>query len=199
LIVYGGGLYINDPNPPVGSSGVETTGNLVRPGLAFQVDGGARLAHSFIPYLTLELGIVGAGRRFDGTATNASTRFIGAGFRYIAGNFGPVSLLGDISLGVRSFQVAGGGSTWTASGVEVLRLGFGADIRLGTRMTVSPLLTLTGGQLTDASGTIRFAPNQPDGQTAPLYGGSGGIPSAAQQTYFAVVVGCAAHVDLFGK
>jgi hypothetical protein len=74
----------------------------------------------------------------------------------------------------------------------------GADIRLSTRATVSPMITLSGGTLTDTSGNIQFAPNQPDGQTQPLFAG-GPIPSAYQQTYFAIVFGCGVHVDLFGE
>jgi hypothetical protein len=199
LLVYSGGLYINDPNPPPGNSGIETTGNFVRPGMALQVDVGARIAWRFIPYLALEFGLVGAGRRFEGTSTSASTSFLGVGFRYLAGDIDWVSFAGDISIGLRRLQVTNSSGTWSASGLELFRLGFGADMRVSPRVTVSPMFTLSGGELTDTSGNISFAANQPDRQTGPLFVGSGGIPAGAQQTYFAVVLGCGAHVDLFGK
>jgi len=195
FLAYSGGLYINDPLSP---AGVETTANFVRPGLALQADVGARLARRYIPYLTVEVGLVGAGRRFEGVPTNASTSFIGIGFRYLAGDVDSVSFASDISFGWRKFEVSNASGTWSASGFEIFRLGFGAEIRLSTRATVSPMLTLSGGTLTDTSGNIQFAPNQPDLQTQPLFEGSP-IPSAYQQTYFAVVLGCGVHVDLFGK
>jgi hypothetical protein len=199
LIVYSGGLYVNDPLPPPGSSGVETTADFVRPGLALQADAGARIAWRFIPYLTLELGLVGAGRRFDGTPTTASTSFAGLGFRYLAGDVNSVSFASDISVGVRKFQVSNASGTWSASAVEFLRIGFGAEIRLTSHATLSPMLTLSSGTLTDTSGSIAFAPNQPDMQTQPLFTGSGGIPPWAQQSYFVIVLGCGVHFDLFGK
>jgi hypothetical protein len=207
FLVYSGALYINDPNPQ--SSGIETTGNFVRPGLAIQPDIGVRLGRRYIPYVTLEVGVVGAGRRFDGAPghTTASTYFAGVGFRYLAGDVDSISFAGDISLGVRKFQVSNASGTWSASSIELFRLGFGADIRLSTRVTVTPMLTLSGGSVTDASGDIQFAPNQPDQKTHPeivLADGTkmpvnGTIPNGAQQSYFVVVIGCSAHVDLFGK
>ncbi|MDP8999798.1 MAG: hypothetical protein M3O46_06780, partial [Myxococcota bacterium] len=193
LLIYSGGLFVNAPSPPSGSSGIETTADFVRPGLAIQADVGARMAYRYIPYVTLELGIMGAGRRFEGTATTASTSFIGTGFRYLAGDANSVSFVGDISFGFRKFQVSNATGTWSASGLELFRLGFGAEIRLGPRVAVSPMLTLSGAALTDTSGNIQFALNQPDHQTHPLYQGNGPIPGAAQQSYFAIVLGCGVH------
>jgi hypothetical protein len=175
----------------------ETTGNFVRPGLAAQVDVGARLAYRYIPYVTFEQGFVGAGRRFDGTSTSASTYFGGLGFRYLAGDVHSVSFAGDISLGFREIQLSSGQQTWRAWDWELIRLGFGADIRLNRHVTLTPMLTLSGGTFTDASGNIPFAPNQSDGLTGPAY--TGRIPSAWRQSYSVFVIGCSAHVDLFGK
>jgi hypothetical protein len=194
IIAYSGGLYLD----PYSTSGVESTGNFVRSGAALQADVGARLGRRYIPYVTLELGLVGAGRRFEGTSTSASTSFVGVGFRYLAGDVDNVSFASDISFGWRKFQVSNASGTWSASGLELFRLGFGAEIRLSTRTTLSPMITLSGGTLTDTSGTIQFAPNQPDGQTGPLFSGGGPIPSDSQQTYFALVFGCGVHVDLLG-
>jgi hypothetical protein len=199
LLVYSGALFINDPLPPPGNSGVETTGNFIRPGVALQADIGARLARRYIPYLTLELGLAGAGHRFAGTQTSASTSFVGIGFRYLAGDVDAVSFASDISFGFRQFQVSNSTGTWSATAFEIFRLGFGADVRLSTSLTLSPMVMLSGGSLSDTSGYVEYGPNQSDGQTHPPFTGSGSIPGAFQQTYFAIVLGCGVHVDLFGK
>ncbi|HZU84746.1 MAG TPA: hypothetical protein VE987_17570 [Polyangiaceae bacterium] len=187
---YSGGLFIRDT-----TMAIETTDGFVRSGLALQGDIGARLARRFIPYGTFELGLVGAGTRFDGgPATTASTSFVGAGFRYLLGDVDSISFAGDVSFGWRKFQVSNVTGTWSAGGLEILRLGLGVDVRLSTHVTVSPMLTLSGGTLTDTGGDIAFAAGG-----GPRYTGSVGIPPEARTTYFAIVLGCGAHVDLLGK
>ena len=203
LLAYSGGLYVN--NQQTGS--IETTGNFVRPGLGLELDVGARLGKRYVPYLALELGVAGAGHRFD-SSTSASTSFLGVGFRYLAGNVDAVAFASDLSIGIRKFQVANASGTWTASGLEIFRLGLGAEVRVNNYFAVSPMITLSGGTLTDTSGSISFAPNQGDGQTGPgtlLQSGAflpfvqnQNIPSGAQTTYIAIVVGCGGHIDLFG-
>lgn len=199
LLVYNGGLYQNDVTLPGSSPGLESVGNFVRPGVAFQADIGARLARRYIPYVALELGVLGTGHRFDGTSTGASSTFIGVGFRYLAGDVDSVSFVSDVSMGFRSIQVSNSTGTWAASGFEIFRLGFGADIRLTTHATLTPMVTVTGGTFTDTSGDITFGPNQADGKTHPDFTGHGGIPGLNQDSYWAVVVGCGVHADLFGK
>jgi hypothetical protein len=203
LLAYSGGLYVNNQQ----TGAIETTGNFVRPGLGLELDVGARLGKRYIPYLALELGVAGAGHRFD-SSTSASTSFLGVGFRYLAGNVDTVAFASDLSVGIRKFQVSNSSGTWTASGLEIFRLGLGAEVRVNNYFAVSPMLTLSGGTLTDTSGNISFAPNQGDLQTGPgtiLPGGgflpfvqNQNIPSGAQTTYIAVVVGCGGHIDLFG-
>ena len=196
VLAYAGGLYIDN----AGAGTVETTGNYVTPGLALELDAGVRLARRYIPYASVELGLVGAGHRFDQTSTNAGTQFIGVGFRFLAGDVDSASFLSDISFGVRKFGVQSGGQSWSATGVELFRLGLGADIRLSSHFTLAPLITLSGGTLTDTHGSVSFGPNQGDGQTGtPGYVGGGSIPSWAQTTYYSVVVGCGAHFDIFGR
>lgn len=204
MLAYGGGLYVNNEQ----KDSIETTGNFVRPGLGLEIDVGARLGRRYIPYLGVELGVTGAGRRFDQT-TSASTGFYGVGFRYLAGDVDTVSFASDLSVGIRQFQVANATGTWTASGLEIFRLGLGAEIRVSTLFAVSPMVTLSGGTLTRTSGSISYAPGQGDGQTGPgTVLGSGvplqfsqdtSIPSGAQTTYVSVVVGCGGHLDLFGR
>jgi len=205
LLAYSGGLYINNQQ----TGAIETTGNFIRPGLGLELDVGARLAKRYVPYLGLELGVAGAGHRFDGTTTSASTAFFGVGFRYLAGDVDTVAFASDLSIGVRKFQVANASGTWTASGLEIFRLGLGAEIRVNSSFAVSPMITLSGGTLTDTSGAISYGPDQGDGQTGPgtilPAGGylslaqNRSVPSGAQTSYYAIVIGCGGHVDLFGR
>ncbi|MGH7272192.1 MAG: hypothetical protein ACREJ3_17315, partial [Polyangiaceae bacterium] len=194
FMAYGGALYVNDVNTGAG----ETTGNFIRPGAALQLDVGARLAQRYIPYLTLELGLVGPGRRFDGTGASAHTSFLGVGFRYLAGDVDSVSFLSDLSFGFRSFDVSNRSGTWDAVGFELFRLGLGAAVRISDEFTLSPMITLSTGVLTDTSGNIAFGPNQGDGQTGPLFAGDGTIPGIGQASYYGIVIGCGGHVDLLG-
>ncbi len=110
-----------------------------------------------------------------------------------------VSFASDLSFGFRKFQVSNDGNTWTASAFEFLRLGLGADIRFTDYFTLSPMVTLSGGTLTSTSGSVNFAGGQSDMQTGtPVQVNSGQIPSSWQSNYYAIVLGCGAHFDLFG-
>jgi len=196
LLLYGGSVYFN----PI-TQNDEKTGAFVTNGLALEADVGARIAKRYIPYLGLELGLVGPGSRFQGGSNSASagTSFLGIGFRFLAGNVNSVSFASDLSFGFRKFQVSYEGNTWTASAFEFLRLGLGADIRFTDYFTISPMITLSGGSLTDTSGSVNFAPNQADGQTGTYSGvNNGQIPSNLQTNYYSIVLGCGAHFDLFG-
>ncbi len=195
FLAYGGGLYVNDEN----TGAVETTGNFIRPGAAFELDIGARLARHYIPYFGVELGLASAGRRFDSTDTRTDTTFVGVGFRYVAGDIDSVAFVSDLSFGIRRFDASNSTGAWSAWGLELFRVGLGAEIRVTSRFALSPLITISGGTLTDTSGSISFGPNQSDGQTGPTFTGSGTIPSFAQTSYYAVVFGCGAHFDLFGR
>ncbi|MGH7436648.1 MAG: hypothetical protein ACRENE_13325, partial [Polyangiaceae bacterium] len=195
LLAFGGGLYINDQ--ATGSK--ETTGNFFGWGLGLELDAGARLARRYVPYIALEYGLVPPGHRFENApgSTTAKAMFLGIGFRYVAGDVDTIAFVADLSLGRRSFSVTSDGSTWTTSGLEFPRLGLGAEIRVNDRFAVSPMLTLSGGTMTDTSGSVTFAPHQGDGQTMPPFTGSTGIPSVAQSSYYAVFLGAGAHVDIF--
>jgi len=199
LLGYGGGMYLNNVSQfgPYNAT-EETTGNFVSPGLALEADVGARISYRYIPFVALELGLVGPGHRFD-SSTRAGTSFFGIGFRGLAGDVDAVAFASEISIGLRKFEVSNASGSWSATSFEWLRIGLGAEIRLTTHFVLSPMVTLSGGSLTDTSGSIAFAPGQGDGQTAPMFGGGQSIPSANQATYYAVVVGCGAHFDLFGK
>jgi hypothetical protein len=194
VLAYGGGLYLDNQ----ATQAQETVGNFVSPGLAVELNVGARIEHRYIPYLVGELGLVGAGHRFEGTSTTASTSFAGIGFRFLAGDVNGISLISDLSFGIRKFQVSRNNQTWSAMGLELFRVGVGADVRLSNLFTLSPLLTLSGGTLSNTSGYVAYAPNQGDGVTGTPSFQGGSIPGNDQATYYAVALGCAAHFDLFG-
>jgi hypothetical protein len=193
VLAYGGSLYV-DPG-----GGLETTGNFVTPGLGLEADVGARLATHYIPYLAVEIGVVGVGRRFEGQNAKANTTFFGGGFRYVGGDFHSIALAGEISLGIRRFEVTEAAAVWSATGFEILRLGLGVEVRLTRHLTLSPMTTVSGGTLTGTQGYVAFAPNQRDGLTGPPFANGSAIPGSAQQSYYAVVIGCGLHADLLGR
>lgn len=195
VLAYGGGLYVNDPN----AGTEETTGNFIEPGPAIELNVGARLARHYIPYVTYEIGLGGAGRRFDGTDTRVSTSFAGIGIRYVAGDVDTVAFVSELSFGFRSFHASNDTGSWSLTGFEPFRVGLGAEIRLTRRFTISPLITIADGVLTDTSGNIAFGPHQGDGLTGPPFVGNGNVPDLATANYYAVVFGCGAHFDLLGE
>lgn len=194
LLLNGGGIY----QDPAGNDA--PTSDFVTNGLALEGDVGARISRRYIPYLGLELGLVGAGKRFNGTSAQAGTGFLGVGFRFLAGDADSVSFASDLSFGFRKLEVSSQGSSWSATSFEFLRLGLGADIRFTSYFTISPMVTLSGGTFTGTSGSVNFAPNQADKQQGtPSYVNNGQIPTSEQTNYYTIILGCGAHFDLFGK
>ena len=176
----------------------ETTGNLVGNGVAPEIDLGARISHRYIPYLFIEHGFLAAGHRFDGLSdTSASTDFYGIGFRFLSGDVDSVSFCSDISIGKRVITVRNGNETYSMSGLEIFRLGLGAEIRLATLFTIEPLLSISGGSLNDTSGSVTFAPNQGDGIPHPRYENGKTIDDS--KPYVMLSLGVGAHFDVFGK
>lgn len=190
LLLSGGAVYHD-----VASGNDVPVSDMITNGLALEGDIGARISRRYIPYLGLELGLVGAGKRFNGESAQAGTGFLGLGFRFLAGDVDSVSFASDISFGFRKLEVSSGGNTWSATSFEFLRLGLGADIRFTSYFTISPMVTLSGGTYTGSSGSVGFA----DGTTTPDYVNHGQIPSDVQTNYYTVILGCGAHFDLLGK
>jgi hypothetical protein len=176
----------------------ETTGNFVRPGLGFEADAGVRFARRFIPYVGFELGLHGAGHRFDGdSSASAYSTFFGLGFRSVWVDIGPeIGFLTDLSLGYRTVTVSANSGKYSMSALELFRLGIGLEIRLSRVFTLSPLLTLSGGAMSNTSGSISFAQTG-DGQTHPTYQDGASIDQ--QRGYLVVSLGCGAHFDLFAS
>ncbi len=191
-IGFGGFFYQNE----LGDS--ETTGNFITPGVTGQVDLGARLAKRYVPYVFWEHGFVGPGHRFSGEPASASTDFRGLGFRYSLGNPDSVSFLSDLSIGLRTISVSAQGSTYKMSAWELFRFGLGAEIRLATRFTISPLAWVSGGSMSDTSGTVTYsAQGSGDGLTHPTY--INGQTINQPRTYLVIGIGIGGHFDLIGK
>ena len=192
ILGFGGNFYQNQLQDG------ETSGNFVKTGLSVGIDAGVRLGKRYVPYLFLEHGIMAAGHRFENAGATASSDLLGVGFRYIAGDVDNIGFLTDLSIGIRTITVKNGGDTYKMSSIEIFRLGLGAEIRFSTLFTISPMATLSGGQMTDTSGHINFsADGSHDGLTQPTY--QDGKQIGNQRGYIVLGLGCGGHFDLFGK
>ncbi len=194
VLGFGGAFYQNEFNEG------ETTGNFVRNGLSLGVDVGARLGKRYLPYVFLEHGFMGQGHRFEGSDATSSSDLLGLGFRYTAGDVDSVGFLTDISVGMRTITVKGGGSTYKMSSLEIFRLGLGAEIRISTLFVLSPMATLSGGAMSDTESNSHIAfsaEGSRDGITHPTY--ENGKQISNQRGYIAVGLQCGAHFDVFGK
>jgi len=199
FVGFGGYFYNNSRTLPDGSIGYsgETTGNLVGNGLSAGLDVGARLGKRYVPYVFLEHGFMKQGHRFEVTDATSSTDLLGIGFRYTAGDVDSAGFLTDLSIGVRKVTIKSGGDTYTMSSLELFRLGLGAEVRISTLFVLSPMVTISGGTMTDTSGSVTFAPGQGDGNTRPRYHDGQQIDDT--RSYVVIGVHCGAHFDVFGK
>ena len=176
----------------------ETTGQLVGNGMAPEIDLGVRFAHRYAAFLFYEHGFLLAGHRFDGQpSASASTDFYGVGFRFLSGDVDSVAFASDISIGKRVVTVKNGSETYSMSGLEIFRLGLGAEIRVTTLFTIDPVLSVSGGSLNDTEGTVTFAPNQGDGSTRPPFTSGQTLDDA--RPYVMLSLGVGVHFDVFGK
>lgn len=176
----------------------ETTGQLVGNGVAPEIDLGVRFAHRYAAFVFYEHGYLLAGHRFDGqTSASASTDFYGVGFRFLSGDVDSVAFASDISIGKRVVTVKNGTETYSMSGLEIFRLGLGAEIRVTTLFTIDPVLSVSGGSLNDTEGTVTFAPNQGDGSTRPPFTNGQTLDDA--RPYVMLSLGVGVHFDVFGK
>jgi hypothetical protein len=174
----------------------ETTGNFVGNGVAPQFDLGARLAHKYVPYVFWEHGFMGQGHRFSGTDATSSTDFYGLGFRF--GGADDVGFISDLSVGKRIVRVSRGSDTYEMSGLEIFKLGLGAEFRLQTLFTIEVMGTVSGGSMTDTSGTVQYGTEgAKDGVTQPDFRNGDLIANA--RTYVNLTLGVGIHFDVFGK
>jgi hypothetical protein len=193
---FGGGFY----GVPTAANGVETewTSQIVSAGPTLQADIGARLAHRFVPFLFYERAFLGAGSQFAGiSGTSASSELFGMGLRFIAGDPDVAAFLTEFSIGERTVSVTANGQTYRMSGFEYFKLGLGAEIRLTSRVVLSPLASLSTGALTNTSGEVTFSSPGSDGATHPPYENGASIQN--QRGYVMFSLTCGVHFDLLGK
>ncbi len=175
----------------------ETTGNFVGNGPAGQIDIGARISHRYIPYLFWDHAFLPAGNRFEGENASASSDYYGIGFRMLSGDVDSVAFLSDIAIGRRLVTVRNNGQSYTMSGLELFKLGLGAEIRVATLFTIEPVLSVSGGSLNDTSGNVQFAPGQGDGIQEPAFKDGEVIDNA--RPYVMLSLGVGVHFDIFGE
>ncbi len=177
----------------------EVSGNFIKPGIGTELDIGVRLEKRYIPYLMYERHwSLGGGRRFAGADSSSHGEFYGFGFRYLFGNPDFIAGFTDLSFGRRIVSVSSGGESYSMSTFEFLRLGLGAEIRLTSKLTVSPQVTLSSGVMQGTSGTVTYsAARQGDGLSQPRYQNGQSIEDTTSYMVFGLGVG--AHFDLFGK
>ncbi len=195
---FGGGFYgVTAGNPPVSTT--EWTTQIVKPGATLEADVGVRLARRFIPYVFYERAVLGVGARFAGdSGTSAYSELYGAGIRFTAGDVDTAGFLTEISIGQRTVGVNVNGQSYRMSGFEYFKLGLGAEIRLSSRLVLSPLASLSTGTLTGTSGAVSFssAGSASDGVTHPPYENGASIQD--QRGYVMLSLTCGAHFDLLG-
>jgi hypothetical protein len=192
-LTYGGSFY----EYQVGSdrSQLETTGNIVRPGVALEVDIGVRLARRYVPYLFLEHGVMQKGRFFEGTDARVASDYLGIGFRTIFADPDEVGFVTDIALGVRTLSVSNATQSWSISALELFRFGLGAEIRVTSKFVLSPMFTVSTGSMSDTSGSISYASTS--AIQGPVFQNGASVTSS--RVYIVAGLGCGAHFELFGK
>jgi hypothetical protein len=198
FIGYGLSFYQNEANQ------AETTGNYVGNGVGPQLNVGARLGYRYIPYVFWEHGFMGKGHRFEGAGpgldATSSTESYGIGLRHVSGDVDSVGFLTDISFGLRKVTVENDRQAYTLSGLEFFRLGLGAEIRVATLFSVTPLLGAAFGAFNDTEGDIQFkcAPGCSNNINGPTYK-NGETLGRASNGYVVLTIGVGLHFDVFGK
>jgi hypothetical protein len=173
----------------------ETTGNLVKNGPTVELDVGARLGRRYVPFVFYEHAFLPAGHRFEGNSSaSAYSELYGIGFRYTGGDVDSAGFLTEISIGQRTVAVSDGTNTYKLSALEFFKLGLGAEIRVSTLIALSPLISISTGAMTDASGVANYT-NTGDG----VKHTPGGSTVDDQRAYVMLSLTFGVHFDVFGK
>jgi hypothetical protein len=179
----------------------ETTGNFVGNGVPLELDIGARLAHKYIPFLFWEHGFMGTGHRFEGSNVTTTTDFYGLGFRF--GGADDIGFVSELMIGKREIRVSDGSNTYKMSGLEIFRLGLGAEFRLDTLFTIEAMVSVSGGSLSDKEGDVNYsASGSGDGLKSPNPAKADGSHDTIinnSSTYVVLGIGVGVHFDIFGK
>jgi hypothetical protein len=176
----------------------ETTGNIVGNGLQTQIDVGARISYHWVPYLFYERGWLPKGHRFDGLGGSASSAFYGIGIYHASGDVDSVAFVSDASFGLRTISVGDGSNTYTMTGLALFNLGFGAEIRIMTLFSVTPMLRLSLGSMDSTEGSVTYAAErQGDGRSQPDF--RDGEVLGNGRMYAIITLGASVHFDIFGK
>lgn len=176
----------------------ETTGNFIGNGPAVELNVGARLGRRYIPFVLFEHGFTAQGHRFAGSNASSVSDLYGIGFRTVSGDPNEVGFLGEISVGVRSVTVNQNNESYKMSALEFFRLGLGAEIRLATLFTLSPMAHISSGVMNDTNGNVTYSPQgSGDGLRSPRFANGANIQD--QRAYVIVGIGCGGHFDIFGK
>lgn len=169
----------------------EGTGGLVGNGLATQLDVGARISYHYIPYVFYEYGFMADGRLFEGTNANTSSRFYGVGLRSVSGDVDSVAFLSDASFGLRDVFISQPDAQLKLTSLALLNIGLGAEIRIQTLFSISPMIRLSAGSMKlpqqTGNSPLQLAPDA----APPTYAGN--------DLYVAISIGVGVHFDVFGK
>ncbi len=159
-------------------------------GMMGELDIGARLGRRHVLFFGWERASLGSGGlevEGSGVSQRGESDFFGLGLRF-SSNPNSVGLLIEVMVGARRFRVS-----WD-DGSELLlenapfesRIGIGADIRLSPLFSLTPLITLGGGQF----GDVTFYDAASNTHTEPL-----DLPTS----HAWVTLQLGAHFDLFGS
>lgn len=182
-----------------GADASEGTGALVGNGLATELNVGARISYHYIPYLFYEHGFMGDGRRLDGTDTTTTSKFYGIGLRHVSGDVDSIAFVSEASFGLREIWITRDdlNQRYKMNGLALANIGLGAEIRIKTLFSVSPMLRASAGSMTKNEGTVSFNQDSVnEGVREPDYKNG---ESMASSLYVAISLGVGVHFDVFGK
>ncbi len=164
----------------------------VSAGPMFELDGGLRFTRNYNVLFTWEHASLGPGTAesdLNGGQQNGSTDYYALALR-VSSNPDKVGFLTEIALGFRTLRARwqDGRELVGHGGPFELRIGLGADIRLGPAFALSPELMLGAGAFGELEETL------PDGTKRSFFGD---LDEAAVHGWLAFVLG--AHFDIGGS
>jgi hypothetical protein len=168
------------------------TGAFTGNGMQTQLDIGARISYNYVPYLFYEHGFMADGRNMEGTDATTTSRFYGIGLRHVSGDVDSVAFVSDAGFGLREISITRGNETYKMKGLALLNIGLGAEIRLQTLFSISPMIRFAAGSMYENEGTVLYA----DNVSRPEFANGSEMPG---QLYVSISAGMGIHFDVFGK